>query len=244
VPSVDDMDRGRLRATGIVVALLVGAAGLTSGSSVPSTAADRAVPLISLSPRVYIAGEPLAITGSLGVAGRRAVVLQRYMRDHYIDVERGTTDGQGRFRFTVPGPGMATPYSVLAPSLHRRTGQAPVSPAIQDVHLDFTPSLSLLGSPVQVRVSTFPARAGRTVELQRRTSDLTWKRAGLAQADARGVARFVVRPTTEGAAVYRAVAGRMRGRGIDWFPSFPTYLPVVSLPLRQHPLAPRREGRW
>ena len=211
----------------------MGAPVLTSGSLAQSSAADRVAPLISLSPRVYIAGEPLAITGSLGVAGRRAVVLQRYMRDHYIDVKNGTTDARGRFSFSVPGPGMATPYSVLAPSLHRRTRQAPVTPAVQDVHLDFTPSLSLLGAPVQVRVTTFPARPGRSVELQRRTRGLTWKRAGVARADARGVARFVVQPTTEGAAVYRAVAGEMRGKGIDWFPSFPTYLPVVSLPLRR-----------
>ena len=136
------MNLGRLRTPALILACMLGVSVLTSGSLATSSAADRAASLISLSPRIYIAGEPLAITGSLGVAGRRAVVLQRYMRDHYIDVKNGTADAQGRFSFSVPGPGMATPYSVLAPSLHRRTRQAPVTPAVQDVHLDFTPSLS------------------------------------------------------------------------------------------------------
>lgn len=178
---------------------------------------------ITLTPRAYIAGETLTVRGTVGATGSRPIMLQRYMRDRYLDAERGRTTKAGRFGFRIAGPGMATPYSVLVAGTGLRTPQAPVTPVEQTFTFRTTPSAPRAGERVSLRVTSAPARPGRPLTLLRRTSPSAWERVASATADAQGAATFEV---TAGASdvVYRVMAGAMPARGISEYPSYPYYL--------------------
>ncbi|GAA4699180.1 hypothetical protein [Nocardioides nanhaiensis] len=190
-------------------------------SAAPAAQATRG--RITLTPRAYIAGETLTIRGTVGARGSRPIMLQRYMRDRYLDAERGRTTQAGRFGFRIPGPGMATPYSVQLPGTGLRTPNAPVTPVEQTFSFATTPSAPRAGQAVTLRVTSAPARPGRPLTLLRRTSPSSWAKVATASADAQGAATFGV-TAAAGDAVYRVMAGAMPGRGISEYPSYPFYL--------------------
>ncbi|MGA8255255.1 MAG: hypothetical protein WB767_01645 [Nocardioides sp.] len=211
--------------------VLVLTAALVPGLNTSAASQGGTTGKITLTPREYIAGETLTIKGNVGRSGKRTVVLQRFMRDKYLDEGTGKTDAQGNFSFTYPGPGMATPFSIYVPSLGKRTPQAPVAPKEQEITLDFNPVAGLLGLPSKVVVSTFPVRPGRGVELQRRLGGSSWERIGSAVTDKAGRATFTVQPPTTGNNVYRVMAAPIKGKGVSVYPSFPTYHFVFKLPM-------------
>ncbi|WP_232675986.1 glycoside hydrolase family 16 protein [Nocardioides sp. R-C-SC26] len=219
--------RGARRPLLPFAALLFAVALVLPGSLSPASSAERGQARISLTPTKYIAGEYLTITGNIGTTGQRKIVLQRFMRDRYLDAGTGKTDARGNFRFRVRGPGMATPFSVFAPSLKKRTPQAPVVPVEQSFDISFSPAPAL-GQQTTVRVAVSPARAGRAVTLLRRLTPTSWTTAGSGVTDAQGVARFAITPDAAGEIAYRAVAGAMKSAGISAFPSFPEYVTVAG----------------
>ena len=194
------------------------------GAHAPAAPAARATRgRITLTPRAYIAGETLTIRGTVGARGSRPITLQRYMRDRYLDAGRGRTTKAGRFGFRIPGPGMATPYSVLVAGTGLRTPQAPVSPVEQTFTFRATPSAPRAGQQVSLRVVSAPARPGRPLTLLRRTSPSSWERVAEASADADGAATFTVTAAASDVA-YRVMAGAMPARGIAEYPSYPFFL--------------------
>lgn len=178
---------------------------------------------ITLTPRAYIAGETLTIRGTVGAWGSRPIMLQRYMRDRFLDAERGRTTKAGRFGFRIAGPGMATPYSVLLAGTGLRTPTAPVTPVEQTFTFSATPSAPRAGQAVTLRVTSAPARPGRPLTLLRRTSPSSWARVATTAADTQGAATFEV-TAAAGDVVYRVMAGAVPGRGISEYPSYPYYL--------------------
>lgn len=225
--------RGR---TGVIVALLLAVGllpGLAGSGATPSAAAATAAVQgsIELAPRDYIAGERLTITGSLGVPGVRPIVLQRWMRDRYLDSMRGRTAADGSFAFTVRGPGMATPFSVYAPDLEVRTPRAPVAPQDQVVTVAPRRTKAVAGKTIRISVTTAPIREGRRVVLQERVSPTEWQRVGRATTGADGRVRFRITPQGSGTVTYRAVA-RPMSNGIAAFPSFPKTFQLSAVPPR------------
>ena len=87
-----------------------GSRAATDGDGWPGRRALRAGTLTT-SPAVYVGGQAITFTGSLGVAGVRTIGLQLHMNrpgDQWFAVRgfKAKTDANGGFRFAFPAPSM------------------------------------------------------------------------------------------------------------------------------------------
>jgi beta-glucanase (GH16 family) len=218
------------------VSLLGVSLGVDAAS--PTRAADdtSAVHLTSAATRlvgpseVPLRGDGFDVHGRIGskVKGRPVKLQVRRPAGGWRTVQKSTTRQQGRFRFTdvrlsrsasmrVRAPKWRTPARRLAPEV---TTPVPVQVlAEQYGTVTLLPPVAHSGpralapkQGVSVLAQFTPAREGREVVLQQRTSG-GWEPVDTAHQDITGVADFTAPATTPdgSAAVYRAVARPVRG---------------------------------
>ena len=186
---------------GLIVALCV--AGVTvavpQGSQAQQASAReaRSVASLSVSPKMFIPGQPLTFEGNIGSRGRQRIHLQvkgQQPGDTWFD-EKGFhayTDRDGHFKFLFPGPAMsnrnyrvvsrsgATPKWVSLP----RTPEAILT--LDTLGLNLPAGSVVRGERFAIVVDTTPeirgrvdlpapAFPGRPVALQRRVDGANWK---------------------------------------------------------------------
>jgi hypothetical protein len=169
-------------------------------------------------------GEPLHFVGALPTAVRRPIVVQRGMYGNWIDLGTRHTNAHGAFSFSVPKNGMPSdPYRILAPQVriggHVYPALATPVRTIQTIE----PDVEVYLSPTQdgaivLTADATPARAGRTLRLERRVTPTKWVTVATHAEDRNGSASFAVTPKASDT-VYRVVAATWNGAG--WYPSFP-----------------------
>ncbi len=218
---------------------------LTVGTAAPGTSQVQARSTLKVSPGVYVAGQKMTYTGSLGANGRKTVRLQFHMNrpgDRWTNVAgfSSRTDARGRFKFTYPAPAMwGISYRVVSGRLasppykfHAKSQEVVLS-----VGGDNTAEA---GDPFVVAVDTTPnlsgrqdlpppAIPGRTVTLQQRVNGNQWRTVDTGQTDRDGEVRFTRTVADPGQVVYRVREENWTqgGNKIGWFPSFPTYVDVL-----------------
>lgn len=221
---------------------------LAIGTAAPGTPPERAGGSLQVSPSVYVAGQKMTFTGSLGGGGSKPIKLQFHMNrpgDAWTDVVGfGTrTDSSGRFRFTYPAPAMwgisyrvASGRQATSSHLFRARGQEVVLSVGSD-------NTAVAGDPFTVDVDTTPTVPGRqdlpppviqgrTITLQQRVNGNRWQTLDTEVTDAQGQAQFPMTVLDPGTVVYRAREEdwTQNGDKIGWFPSFPTYVEVLASP--------------
>ncbi|MDO9454566.1 hypothetical protein [Nocardioides sp.] len=233
----------------------------------PPTATERAGRSgLHVTPSSYVGGQGLRWTGSLGVPGRRRIVLQQNMNrpgdtwDTIAGFSRRTR-ANGTFSFTYPAPSMFG-VSFRVKGGPRATSRVTFDAKTQDVALwvsgtdprrPRSPGRARPGQPFGVTVDTSPSPAypsnasgtpvfpGRLVTLQRRVDGDTWTTLGRAPAAADGFAFFPGLVEPAGTVVYRAreESWTRAGSRIGWFPSFPIRIVVADQPAAPVPPAAR-----
>ena len=233
---------------------------LLVGTPAPGTPPDQARSSLKVTPSVYVAGQKLTYTGSVGGNGSKTIRLQFHMNrpgDKWTNVEgfSARTDSSGKFRFTYPAPAMwGISYRVVAgrsatpPHLsHARSQEVIVSVGNDDT--------AVAGNPFTVLVDTTPdlfgredlpppVIEGRTVTLQQRVSGDRWQTIATGVTDSQGKARFPLTVADPGTVVYRAREEdwTRSGNQIGWFPSFPTYVEILAGPRPSPRLPAPREA--
>ncbi len=207
-----------------------------------ASAAARGRTRLKVSPRVYVGGQKLTFSGSVGGRGRQRIGMQVDMGrpgDTWTRIRdfRGRTRPDGSFRFTYPAPGgFNTRFRVY--SKHRATPGHRFFARSQESTLTFRPARPVANRDFQVTVDTTPtvgqrpdlpppAFPGRTVALQKRAQGGTWKTVRTGRTDRRGLVSFTLREPA-GRYAYRARQGdeTRNGNEIGWHPSFPAEFSV------------------
>ncbi len=220
---------------------------LAFGTAAPGTPLQRAGGSLQVSPSVYVAGQKMTFAGSLG-SGSKPIKLQFHMNrpgDAWTDVVgfRGRTDSSGRFKFTHPAPAMwgisyrvASGRQATSSHLFRARGQEVVLSVGSD-------NTAVAGDPFTIDVDTSPRLPGRqdlpppviegrTITLQKRVNGNRWQTITTALTDSSGKVHFPQTVIDPGTVVYRAREEDWTKNGdqIGWFPSFPTYVEVLTSP--------------
>jgi hypothetical protein len=227
----------------VIVGLMVVALAPAGVSAVQAQASLR------VSPGVYVAGQRLTFEGNIGRPGVQRIrmqVLSGRPGDPWTQPEYGVrtwTKRDGSFRFTYPAPAMRG-LRVRMASARAVTPSVPLNARSQDLVLRAvpdTPGSVRAGEPFAIEVDTTPtlpgrpdlpgpAFPGRTLTLQERNQDNRWDTLDTTTTDQRGAGSFDVTVDNPGTVVYRVrqEAWTANGNQIGWFPSFPTYVDVLS----------------
>lgn len=237
---------------GTTAGLLLALLSPTGPAPVSADPARAARASLKVTPaKVYVGGQALTFSGSIGARGRRAVHVEYQIQadssDWYpVAGHRARTKPNGRFRFTFPAPAMtsiklrvasgrlATPYHVFQPRAQDLTLTVPQVGGLGEDEV-------AVGRPFRIAVDTAPqfrsgvdtsppVLPGRRVTLQVRRADLSWKSLAARKADKRGMATFNATINAPGEVTYRVrqenwTAG---GNQIGWYPSFPVTVTAVS----------------
>jgi hypothetical protein len=252
----------------VVVALSLapvppGAAALPDTPRAPAAAAgDAADPAaagrarLSFSPRAFVGGQAMTFRGSLGVGGKRRIVLQQHMNrpgDSWVRVPgyRGTTERDGTFALEAQAPSMfGISYRVFAPgyptpgvTLDAKSQDLTVWVAGPDRTDEERPGVPVAGRPFTVSVDTTPADlyrrpdtkglpvfTGRRLTLQKRLPGARWSTLATTRVRPDGMGYFTGVRAPAGTTVYRVrqEAWTKGGSRIGWMPSFPTYVRVAT----------------
>lgn len=217
------------------------------GTPAPGSPPERAGSL-KVTPSVYVAGQNMTFSGSLGGGGSKPIRLQFHMNrpgDVWTNVVGfgSRTDASGKFRFNYPAPAMwGISYRVV--SGRQATSAHLFRARSQEVVLSVgNDDTALAGDPFTVEVDTTPTLPGRqdlpppviqgrTVTLQKRVNGNRWQTITTALTDSSGMARFPQTVNEPGVVVYRAREEDWTKNGdrIGWFPSFPTYVEILASP--------------
>jgi hypothetical protein len=231
------------RASNAIFIPLVGLAllfpSLTTSPATSASAGPQGT--ISISPKTYVGGQYVTISGNIGRTGRQTVRLQGSMGrpgDTWSRLESQRTDEQGNFSFSLPAPsmfgiqrrvvaagGLQTPVLYLV----AKSQDLVVSPVGQPQ----------VGRPFTLNVDTTPALHGRpdlpppafpnrTLTLQRRDG-AGWKTLDTTKTDADGNGEFSVTAQNAGVVDYRVRQENyfVNYHEIGWFPSFPTRVRIA-----------------
>lgn len=232
-------------------ALALGLSVLAVPGASPSTSAQRAASSLTISPQVFVGGQSLTFEGTLsGASNARLKIETLFNRagDSWItrDGNVGTTDAQGNFRFSFPGPnnyniryrvkavgGSASPAVLLQPrqqevvlSLNGGAEQAPgsvVTGEVFTIDVDTTPSgRGIMGLPA-------PPFQGRLITLQQRVDVDRWATVDTTVTAGDGSARFLRTALEPGPRAFRVVKADIAAAGdrIGWFPSYPLLVDVL-----------------
>ncbi|MBZ5737464.1 hypothetical protein [Nocardioides mangrovi] len=239
-----------------IAALLAGLV-TTIGPSVPVATAARPHPArLDVSPGVYVGGQRLTWTGTLGRRGVRPLQLQFNMGSVVGGVwdtvegfhAKSRADGSFSFHYQAPsmfgisyrvvGGGRATP----AHTFSAKTQDLTIGVTGQALSTTGLPALVAAGEPYGITVDTTPddlVRAsdsadlpvfrGRHLTLQKRVGKAgRWRTVAHAKVRSDGSGRFTGLPGRAGTTVYRVRAEdyTVRGNRIGWTQSFPLYVLV------------------
>ncbi|MGN0121281.1 MAG: hypothetical protein ACI39M_27815, partial [Streptomyces albidoflavus] len=230
------------------LAAALAAALLTVGTLTPAqaTAADAAL-TITPGEGSYTGGSLFTLTGSLGVAGRRAIVVQRHMNrpgDQWRDVVNtgGYTRADGSFTITAPASAMmGLSYRVSAGRLasparmtNSMAQEAILSQATTaSVGNAFRLDLDTVGAQFTgYRDLPAPVLAGRGATLQRRVSDTEWADVATTTVGGKGQASFETTVQDTGTIWFRARLDDWTANGdqVGWTTSFPIHVRVYATP--------------
>ncbi|MDO9455994.1 hypothetical protein [Nocardioides sp.] len=187
---------------------------LLSSLVLPTPSAEAAPARITLTPARPIAGEDAVVAGSVP-GGRRPLQLQRASGVRWVVVAKAQSAASGAFRFATRGPAVATRLRVLAPAVRSRrlkaatTAVLPVRPVAQTARLA-VPSAATVGTAFTATAGFAPARAGRSVQVQRLAGS-SWTTVATGRQTPGGTAALRVTPSSAGATTYRAVTLAFRG---------------------------------
>jgi hypothetical protein len=214
---------------------------------------------LSVSPKVFVPGQPLTFEGNIGSRGRQRIHLQvkgQLPGDTWFDEQgfHAYTDRDGHFKFAFPGPAMtnrnyrvvsrsgATPRWVSDP----RTPEALLT--LDTGSLDLPDGAVLRGETFRIGVDTTPevrgrvdlpppAFPGRPIALQQRVNKDQWKTVANAKLGAGGGVQFPLTLDVTGQSVFRVRVGdwTINHHTMGWYPSFPFVLSVLRS-------APRSSG--
>ena len=211
--------------------------------SSPATSAASQQASLSISPRVFVGGQRVTLSGNIGRSGVRIVRLEGSMGrayDSWTRKARTRTDAQGNFSFSVIAPsmfgikrrvtaagGLRTPVVKLvarSQDLVLTPDRRPVAGERFTILVDTTPTLRRrpdLPPPM------FP---NRMLTLQRRvgTGWTNLDQTTVDDSDGRG--RFNITVNNPGVVDYRVRQENYfdNGHEIGWFPSFPTRVRVSA----------------
>jgi hypothetical protein len=255
VRSITARARGAAAAL-VLTALLAPAADAASAEGAPSPRAAHGS--LAVSPSVYVAGQAVTLTGSMGKSGKQTVHLQTNLNrpgDTWLDVPDTSfqTKRSGAFSYhwvapsmfnvgyRVAGGGLATPAfqfnarpQEITLTLQGRNADSPfyeVPPGAPfTVEADTTPA-------VRSALGVAPPIPGRTVTLQQRVNGNQWQSIATTTTDADGLATFGLTAPSAGQQVLRArqepwTAG---SNEIGWYASFPAYFSFVTPPVQPAP---------
>jgi hypothetical protein len=201
----------------LVAAALVWSSPATQGAVVaqhPSTGS------LSSSPADPIVGERVTFSGRVPAQGSRPVKLQRRQAGAWRVVARGTTSSTGRFTLVARAPRVTgrVRFQAMAPAgtFHHqamprvRTSRTTVSPVAQAATLT-GPDTATTGTQITLHAQFTPARRGREVDVERRTTT-GWTEVAKTAESRTGRATWQGAATKPGGpAGYRAVAARWDG---------------------------------
>ena len=210
---------------------------------------------MSTTPAVYVGGQSITFTGSLGVAGTRSIRLQLHMNrpgDKWFGVRgfssKSAADGSFSFQFQAPamfgiryrvvGGKIATPPV----SFNARAQDLTMWVAGQDPAQESAPGQPVAGVPFTISVDTTPTLfrrpetiglpifAGRGLTLQRRLDGATWENLARSSVGADGLGYFSGVTAPAGPVVYRVVQDEIvsGANKIGWMQTFPTYVTVLE----------------
>ena len=185
---------------------------------VGAAAESRATaPKLTLNPSSAITGEKVRARGSLPSQAVRPVVLQRKQGTGWEKVAAGATSPKGVFKLALTVPRKTTKYRVLAKAVRVGSSNLPrVATPVRALVVQgqtaslVLPAQVLLNAQVVARATFTPARAGRTVTLQRQLG-AGWQTEDTGVEDAAGAAMFDVDTSAAGQRTYRVVAAAAKG---------------------------------
>jgi hypothetical protein len=238
----------------VVLMVVAGAPPVASGAAPVASAARQAAGWLRISPGVYVGGQSLVFKGNIGRRGVQRIHVETNMGtspqgwatpQHRF---RTRTRADGSFRFRYPAPSMFN-IRVRVASARAATPARTLKARSQEVVLH-TDGQVQAGSPFRIDVDTapndLPGRADlpgpaiqdRTLKLQERIPvtggawhyTSSWHTVATTETDDRGWGSFMRTVNEPGTVVYRVREENWttNGNQVGWFPSFPTYVEVVS----------------
>jgi alpha-tubulin suppressor-like RCC1 family protein len=191
----------------LVVALLGGS--LVAMGASPSEAAGPALKLIS--------GERAVFSGELPTSGIRTIKLQVKSGKKWRTVDTARTREGGEFELVTNRVRKTSLYRVYAPKalvngwIERAytSGSTKVAVLKQSTSLTL-PSRTLVNETMTATLKSFPAREGRTLQLEMKKGQ-RWVVAADGKADANGRAIVDFTPTATGSFSFRTVAKAWKG---------------------------------
>lgn len=187
----------------------------------PAVSAPEAIaaskPSLKVSPSKPIANEKFTISGALRTKAARRVDLQRKSGSKWVRIGKSKTTATGAFSFKTSQE-KKTKYRVVAARTAIRgktyakvtSKSKTVSLATQTVAFTSLTSSARVGEAIKAVATVSPARVGRTVHLQVRTSS-GWAVVASAAQNASGSSTLVFKPTTTGTFTYRVVVSAANG---------------------------------
>ncbi|MGH3347367.1 MAG: hypothetical protein ACRDO4_10315 [Nocardioides sp.] len=211
--------------------------------SSPATSAASQQASLSISPRVFVGGQRITLSGNIGLSGVRTVRLEGSMGrayDSWTRKARTKTDAQGDFSFSVIAPSMFGVKRRVSTSGGARTPVVELVAKSQDLVLAPDPA-PVAGERFNIRVDTTPTDLrrrpdlpppvfpNRRLTLQKRDGTRWVSLQQTTIDDSRdGEASFSVTVNDSGVIDYRVRQEKYTANGneIGWFPSFPTRVRV------------------
>ena len=236
--------RARSALCSAIVALLV--VVLAPGVSVAAPE-----PSLRISPGVYVGGQKLTFEGNIGARGVQRIRLQFNMgasrRWTTLAGSSSWTKRDGSFRFTHPAMSMfgirvrvaSSRSATPARALNARSQELVLRAVSDEPGLDEGQVRE--GRPFDIEVDTTPTIRGRTdipgpvfegrsLTLQQRVQGDSWETLETTTTDGQGEGSFQATVDDPGTVVYRVRQENWTANGneIGWFPSYPTYVEVLS----------------
>jgi hypothetical protein len=186
---------------GIGLALLLASSALHPGSAQAATSGTLNVNMTSA-----VAGWTLTFSGKSPVSGTQRVTLQRFLNGAWHDRMTVTTDSTGAFRMRAKQQAMPTEhYRVRGAGFVTR--QVDITGIDQDVMIQASGGIAMLGTKFNLAAAVTPAQAGRTVQFFHANNSGGWDVIGEATTDARGIADI----ETTGTGRFMALAKSYQG---------------------------------
>ncbi|GAA1546482.1 TolB family protein [Nocardioides humi] len=201
--------RIRLLAALLLVALALAPLGAPSHAEPAPAPAEPAAPAargkaVTVTPAQPMAGERTRFSGK--VAGRAGTaVLERKKGKRWVAVARGKVRKGGKYRVAAPVKKAGT-YRVRAGSFTSKKAKVRLAPQAAQISVT-APLVTGIARPVVATVT--PARAGRTVRLQRLDGG-TWTTVATATTDGAGQALIPYAAGPAGSTSYRILGERHR----------------------------------
>ncbi len=182
---------------------------LTMGvGALPTTAfaAPSAVTMVVTDPyegqTKPFSGQAVTISGDLGEAGERPVVLQKYSSKKWKTYAKGSTDADGQYSFQASTTSSSRKFRAYAGKNSGKPAVTAPEVTLETQSDSVTISVMRMGANLQVSGTASPAIEGRAFELQVKSGS-KWQKVGDAEASASGAIKATIK--SDGSKSYRWV---------------------------------------